>query len=83
MFTLARAPTAPRAHSRRSGLVRDESGQSTVEYILLLAFAMLIAVGMFSALNEGLNEGVLAFGAALERDLQTGGMPAGAWAEAL
>lgn len=55
------------------------SGQATVEYILLLAFVLTMAVGMGKALLSGLDKGVLGFGATLERNLKTGRLPANVW----
>jgi len=56
-------------------------GQVTVEYILILSFSAIIAIGFFKAINRGFDSGILFFGAELEKDLKTGRMPNGSWVE--
>lgn len=58
-----------------------EGGQATVEYILLLAFVLSVGVGITRVMIDGVDNGILLFGGVLEKDLQTGRMPAGAWSE--
>lgn len=60
-------------------LLREDSGQATTEYILILSAAVTAAVALSRALLTGLNKGILVMGAQLERDLKTGRAPPNVW----
>ena len=62
-------------------LLMDERGQATVEYILILSLTVTGASLLVRAIIKGLDNGVLRFGAQLERDLKTGRVPASVWSE--
>jgi Flp pilus assembly pilin Flp len=63
----------------RRFLREEDSGQATVEYILLLAFCALTAVAMSKGILGALDRGVLRLGGQLERDLKSGRAPLGIW----
>ena len=50
----------------------DEQGQSTVEYILILAFAVVGAGAIASGIVKSIDSGILTLGGQLELDLKTG-----------
>lgn len=64
------------SHSSHSFLSSDESGQATVEYILLLSLVAVAALGVFSAVRTAVDDGVVIMGAELQRNLKTGRAPA-------
>lgn len=68
-----------RTRSLISALIRDERGQTTVEYILILIIATGGAIGLVRLLIRSLDKGVLRLGSVLEMDLKTGRMPVGDW----
>lgn len=57
----------------------DESGQTTVEYILLLTITITISGFILKKITGLLDDGVVKLGAQLELDLKTGRMPSNAW----
>ena len=61
------------------GLRRDQRGQATVEYILILSVTILGAAGLSRAIVGAFDSGILRFGAALEQDLRTGRSPLDIW----
>ncbi|MCM2276610.1 MAG: hypothetical protein NDJ89_00865 [Oligoflexia bacterium] len=61
-------------------LWRDEGGQATLEYILILSFSVAAAAALSRGLLAALQKGVLSLGAQLERNLKTGRAPAGIYA---
>jgi hypothetical protein len=60
-------------------LVRDERGQGTVEYILIISACVLGATQMARVFLRVLDEGILRLGAQLEKDLKTGRAPLYVW----
>lgn len=73
--------TTLRAHLRERGknflvrFLREEDGQATIEYILVLS-ATLVASGMLArGILNALDSGVLKLGGQLEKDLKTGRAP--------
>ncbi len=72
----------PRIRNRESWLMRllgDESGQGTVEYILILSVSVIAASQIAKRILAALDHAVLLIGAQLERDLKTGRMGPSAW----
>jgi Flp pilus assembly pilin Flp len=57
----------------------DESGQAITEYILILSVAVVGASAMARGLLKALDEGILRFGAELEKNLKTGRAPVSIW----
>jgi hypothetical protein len=66
-----------RASARR--LARDESGQGTIEYILILSATVLGAAALGRAILGSLDRGVLFIGGTLEKDLKSGRAPLDVW----
>jgi Flp pilus assembly pilin Flp len=60
-------------------LATDESGQSTVEYILILSVCVVGASQLGSAILRILDNGILRVGGQLEKDLKTGRAPLHVW----
>ncbi len=60
-------------------LLDDESGQGTVEYILILSVSVVGAGAVSRSIMEALDKGLLRFGAQLEKDLKTGRAPLNIW----
>ncbi len=60
-------------------LSRDDSGQATIEYILILSASVLGAAAISRAIINALDRGILFFGAQLEKDLRTGRVPVDVW----
>jgi len=52
--------------------MRDERGQATTEYILILSFAVVGASAIARGIIGGIDKGILRLGAELERDLKSG-----------
>jgi hypothetical protein len=59
---------------------RDERGQSTVEYILLLAASAVGCILLAKTVLGTLDKGALTLGGQLEKDLKTGRSPLSVWA---
>lgn len=57
----------------------DESGQGTVEYILLLSATVIGAAQLGKAALKALDKGSLLMGGQLEKDLKTGRVPLSVW----
>ncbi len=57
----------------------EDSGQATVEYILLLSFCVVLAVALTRGILGALDRGVLRLGGQLEKDLKSGRAPLGVW----
>ena len=64
-----------------SGGVPDasQSGQATVEYILLLLFTVGIATGLSRTIIGALDDGILRMGGQLQKDLKSGRAPNNVW----
>lgn len=60
-------------------LLNDDSGQSTVEYILILSACVVGATQMARQLLNILDKGILRVGGQLEKDLKTGRAPLHVW----
>ena len=60
-------------------LISDESGQATVEYILLLSATVIGSAALSRAILRGLENGILRFGNQLQKDLKTGRADLGIW----
>lgn len=60
-------------------LFRDDQGQATVEYILILGMVTTVAVSLTRAILGALDRGVLSLGAQLEKDLKTGRVQISVW----
>jgi hypothetical protein len=60
-------------------LFEDESGQGTLEYILILSVTVVGASALAKAILSTLDTGTLAFGGQLEKDLHTGKAPPSDW----
>jgi Flp pilus assembly pilin Flp len=58
---------------------RDESGQSIIEYMLVLFVAVLMAAALAKFSKSAWNQGVLGLGGRLEQAYKTGRAPASAW----
>jgi Flp pilus assembly pilin Flp len=57
----------------------DESGQGTVEYVLVLSVSVVAASQLGARLLSALDKMVLTLAAQLERDIKTGRLGPGAW----
>jgi Flp pilus assembly pilin Flp len=62
-------------------LLRDEGGQATVEYILILSAAIVGAGALSRKILQTIDKGVLRLGGQLEKDLKTGRAPVDIWNE--
>ena len=60
-------------------LLKDERGQGTVEYILILSVSVVGASQLAKKFLSMLDHVVLLIGAQLERDLKTGRLGPSAW----
>jgi Flp pilus assembly pilin Flp len=60
-------------------LLRDEDGQATVEYILILTVVVVGASAIAHTVLNTIDQGILAFGGQLEKDLHTGKATLNAW----
>ncbi|MEO5969472.1 MAG: hypothetical protein ABIQ95_06060 [Bdellovibrionia bacterium] len=60
-------------------LLKDERGQGTVEYILILSVSVVAASQVAKKILSTLDRAVLLIGAQLERDLKTGRLGPSAW----
>ncbi len=69
-------------HFGRLGLSRlrdDDSGQGTVEYILILSVSLIGAITFARTMIGTLDKGILQFGGVLEQDLKTGRATLDVW----
>lgn len=57
------------------GLLRDEGGQATVEYILLLLACVIAASQLGRRILDAIDSGIRFMGGQLEKDLKTGRAP--------
>ena len=60
-------------------LLKDEGGQATIEYVLLLSITIVGAITLTRAVFKIMDEGILQFGGELERNLKTGRTSVGIW----
>jgi Flp pilus assembly pilin Flp len=61
-------------------LVADETGQATVEYILILSVSVVAVSALVRKFFETFDKAVQVIGANLEKDLKTGRAPYSVWA---
>lgn len=67
-------------HSKRIlSFLKDEDGQGTVEYILLLSAIVVVSTQAARQLLKAFDNGILWLGGALEKDLRTGKTSIGIW----
>jgi len=59
--------------------LKDDRGQATTEYILILSASVFVAVGLAKVILGTLDSGILRLGAQLEQDLKTGRAPLLVW----
>jgi Flp pilus assembly pilin Flp len=59
--------------------VRDDSGQATLEYILILSATVVGAAAISRSIITAVDRGILNLGAQLEKDLRTGRIPVNVW----
>jgi hypothetical protein len=72
--------TAPGTKKRTlTDFLRDDSGQATLEYILILSAAVLGAAAISRTIISSLDKGILNLGAQLEKDLRTGRVSVDVW----
>lgn len=57
----------------------DESGQATVEYVLILSFVVVVAGTISRTLMSTLDRSIGFLGAELEKQLRTGRLKVSAW----
>jgi hypothetical protein len=72
-------PARPRWLRGALGFLRDDKGQATLEYILILSAAVLGAAAISRSILSALDRGILHLGAELEKDLRTGRLPVNVW----
>jgi hypothetical protein len=60
-------------------LYSEESGQGTVEYVLILSVTVVGASQLARQILKALDNGVLRLGAELEKDLKSGRAPVSVW----
>jgi hypothetical protein len=56
-----------------------QAGQATVEYILILSFALTFAIFLTRGLISSVDRGMLRLGSQIEKDLKSGRAALGAW----
>lgn len=59
--------------------IQEESGQGTLEYVLLLGGTLLGVTQLLRGLLSAFDQGLLRFGAQLEKDLKTGRASLNVW----
>jgi len=59
--------------------IQDESGQSTVEYLLILSVCVLGVGSMVRQIRNIFDTATLRIGAVLEQDLKSGRAPLSVW----
>lgn len=64
---------------RTRGRLRDDRGQATLEYILLLTLVVTAAGALSRGILNGLYSGVAILGGQLEKDLKTGRAEISVW----
>ena len=58
---------------------RDDAGQATLEYILILSASVVGAAAISRSIISAVDRGILHLGAELEKDLRTGRLPVDVW----
>ena len=64
---------------RLRDFISDESGQGSLEYILILSGSVLMVGQLVRVILKAFDAGMLRFGGQLERDLKVGRAPLGVW----
>lgn len=59
--------------------VFDESGQGTVEYVIILSASVVGAAQVAKQVLAAMDKGILRLGGQLEQDLKTGRAPLSVW----
>ena len=59
--------------------LRSRSGQSILEYILMVVLVLGVAGGVFKLIKNGVDQGVLSIGGNLEKSLKTGRISVSIW----
>lgn len=59
-------------HSKFRRLKKSKSGQALIEYSLLVALSVSLAIGFLSTFQNIIETGILSFNAVLESELRTG-----------
>lgn len=59
--------------------LRDDQGQSTTEYILLLSVVVVGSTTLLKSIINAIDTGILTLGGQLERDLKTGRAKLATW----
>ena len=59
--------------------LRDECGQGTTEYLILMSAVILFTTTLVRSVLNVLDRGILTLGATLEQDLKSGRTPLRAW----
>jgi Flp pilus assembly pilin Flp len=65
--------------ARFFSFLKDENGQATVEYILLLSITVVGAASFARVIMSSLDRAVLRLGGQLEKDLKSGRAPLSVW----
>jgi hypothetical protein len=73
--TLSPSGASPQAGQAPS----SQAGQATVEYILILSFALTFAIFLTRGLISSVDRGMLRLGSQIEKDLKSGRAALGAW----
>jgi hypothetical protein len=60
-------------------LLRDENGQGTVEYLVILSACVVGATQLAKRILAAMDSGIVILGAQLEQDLKTGRAPLSVW----
>ena len=63
----------------RKKTLKNKSGQGTIEYILILGFAITTATLLSKTLKSAWHTGTLKLGGQMEQALKTGRTPYSAW----
>ena len=71
--------SASKWRSLLARFLSDDSGQATLEYILILSASVLGAAAISRSIITALDRGILHLGAELEKDLRTGRIPVDVW----
>lgn len=60
-------------------MLREEEGQGTVEYIVILSASVIGAAQLGRQIIKAMDTGILRLGGQLEQDLKTGRLPLSVW----
>jgi Flp pilus assembly pilin Flp len=62
-----------------SDFMSDETGQGTVEYVLILSVSVVGATQLVRQILKVLDQGILRLGGQMEKDLKSGRAPLNVW----